>query len=249
MAAVAINKPTPQSDPLRLELAAALAARQQKAEELAAHRRAADSAFDELAAAEVRLEAARVDIDKAGAADIEDAAQSIKSKGSVGAACATQKAGSALVDAENEMEICCEALARIEASQAQCEIALLWARNGVIAAVSRVLEPIATRLFAEIRELRVHLAVDQSLLGALLSSSYEDVPYFPERTGMAGRAIDAREAPLKMLRNDAQRFLLTRLGDAAEERRAVEAMLALWRPALCALRENADAPLPRLEPF
>ena len=241
---------TPQPDPLRVALAQAIATRREAEQAVEAHRTADDTAFDAVMVAEAELETARSNVKKARAADIEGLAQRIAKDGGASATGATSSATAAVVDAEDKLQICRETLAQIEASQAHCEIEMLCAKNNVIAAVSGMLAPIGALLFEEIRELRIRLAVDESMLRALLGSSYENVPYFPERTGMAGRAMDAREAPLKTLRKDAQQFLVTRLGDAADERRAVEAMLALWRPALCSLRENAETPLPSLgEPF
>lgn len=252
MAAVLPIKTQRDSDPLRVALAQAITTRREAEQAVDAHRKAVDTAFDAVMVAEAELETARSNAKKARAADIEGLAQRIAKQGDASDASASGASSSAIAavaDAEDKLQICRETLAHIEASQAHCEIALLRAKNRVIAAVGGMLAPVGARLFEEIRKRRVRLAVDESMLRALLGSSYEDVPYFPERTGLAGRAMDAREAPLKTLRNDAQRFLLTRLGDAAEERSAVDAMLTLWRPALCALRENADAPLPRLEPF
>ena len=173
MAAVLPIKTQRDPDPLRVALAQAIATRREAEQAVEAHRKAVDTAFDAVMVAEAELETARSNVKKARAADIEGLAQRIAKQGDASDASASGASSSAIAavaGAEDKLQICRETLAQIEASQAHCEIELLWAKNSVIVAVSRMLEPTAVRLFEEIRELRIRLAVDESVLRGLLGS-------------------------------------------------------------------------------
>jgi hypothetical protein len=250
MTIVPISK-TPQPDPLRLQLAQAVAALAAAERAVVAHRSAIDRGFDTVAAAETKLDTARANVVEARQTDIRDAAERIKTQAGDGATRATRAARAAEQSAEDDLHIAREALDQLQrVDLVDLQTAALWRKNDLNIAIQSLLLPVATTLLNDIHKTRVKLGADQNALELLLAVAWTDTPKFPSATDLGqadGAAREQRLAVMQEVRSAVERLAYTKLGKMPDELAEIGKISGAWFQTIDGLkRGDVNAPLPEL---
>jgi hypothetical protein len=153
---------------------------------------------------------------------------------------ALRAARAALADAEDQLPAARSAFEQLKTGGAEVADAAAGAKNNVLVAVSEVLKPVCEELLTRAQKAKAGFLLLQTTLLALTDDhEREAVPAFYRSFADIG-ARDARLAPLAELRRAALRLSFTDADWTAAKQAA-----APWMQARAALRENADAELPR----
>ena len=221
---------TPQRDDARAELRQKITDKRKCDAAVASQRAAIDRAKELLATSERRLETATAAVAAAHERDAQQAAKAIRASAAAAPGSTVHKARQAQAAQEDAVEIARGALARLESGLAEKENAAQWAANAIIVCANALLAPEAARLIEETRELRLRLAFNQSLLTEIFRD--RDGPKFGEFLDER-RAEDEREAPLKLMKEQADHFLFMAIGGTIEEQHKItEKSLAGGRPGV-----------------
>jgi len=229
------------SEPLRNDdraaLAAAIADKRRADAAVEAARARLAHADERITASTAALEVATAEVAKVKARAIAAATGSARDMG----AQVLRAARAAQTDAADAVEIAQGARDQIAASLPDLEASAAWAQNAVITAANALLAPEAARLLEETRELRMRLALNQTLLTEMFHDS--GGPEFKDAID-AMRARDERDLPLKQLKEDAGHFLMMMINGTIAEQRVVAERIATWWQARKGMWSDADAPLP-----
>ena len=196
---------------------------------------------------ESELEKAHKAIEKARIADANSAAEGLKKAASTPRASASRLSAALeeVTASEQRLEVARGALAKLKDDVDDQRLNVANAENGVIVYVKYLLVAPLEKLYVETADLKKRLAVSKHIFNLLLATEHRnELPVFGDEHFFAGmKAQDAREAPLKELREKIERLFYVNV--TSDETAAIDRELAKWRTALAALRSgDVDALLP-----
>lgn len=245
MAIAALKKTTTSAPTDRSALAAAITVRAAADHEAANKQMAVERAKAIIEEAGLKLEAADAEIERAREADIQQAADNISENiGHLASAAYTAKAQAVKSEAEATLEVQRAALIRLQEELEELQLTAALAENSVLVAIRQRLVAPAQALLEVTKDLTTRLAVSRAVLAELVSD--RDMPVFSDTRFMARlRAQNAREAPLKDVKEQIQSLIYRTPGSSDEEKRAAAEAVAAWRSVTAAWRSgDADAKLP-----